>query len=182
MSRVGKSQIEIPSGVTITKSEGSVIVKGPKGESSVVLDRNLEVAETDNYIEIKRKNEDKYTKSIHGTTRALIANMVIGLTKGWDRQLEMIGTGYRAEVRGKDLVLNVGFSHPVTITPPEGVDFKVEKNLITVSGSSKEAVGQVAADIRKVRPPEPYKGKGIKYVDEMIRRKPGKAAKAAEGA
>lgn len=182
MSRVGKSEIEIKQGVTVTEADHVLTVKGPKGELSIPIDKNLEIEITDGKVLVKRKSEEKYAKSIHGTTRALISNMVTGLTEGWSKQLEMVGTGYRAEVKGKDLVMSIGFSHPVVITPPDGIEFKVEKSLITVSGSNKEVVGQVAANIRKVRPPEPYKGKGIKYIDEIIRRKPGKAAKASEGA
>lgn len=182
MSRVGKSQIEIKDGVTITQSHGVLTVNGSKGELTIPIDKNLEVQISDGVVVVKRKNEEKYAKSIHGTTRAIISNMITGVTDGWSKQLEMVGTGYRAEVRGKDLVMSIGFSHPVVVSPPDGIEFKVEKSLITISGTNKEVVGQVAANVRKVRPPEPYKGKGIKYVDEIIRRKPGKAAKASEGA
>ncbi len=181
MSRVGKSVIEIKQGVVVTQIGEILTVKGPKGELSIPIDKNLVVEIGSSEVQIKRKSEGKYAKSIHGTTRALISNMILGLTDGWSKQLEMVGTGYRAEVKGKDLVMSIGFSHPVVVTPPEGIEFKVEKSLITISGSNKEVVGQVAANIRKVRPPEPYKGKGIKYIDEIVRRKPGKAAKASEG-
>lgn len=182
MSRIGNAPVDLKDGVSATSADGVLKIKGPKGELSLDLDKNLGIDIKDGSIVVIRKSEDKYVKSIHGTTRAIVSNMVIGVTEGWSKQLEMVGTGYRAEVNGKDLVMSIGFSHPVTITPPEGIDFKVEKNLITVSGPDKEVVGQVSANVRKVRPPEPYKGKGIKYIDEFVRRKPGKAAKASESA
>jgi large subunit ribosomal protein L6 len=146
------------------------------------LPRGIEVSVTENVINVTTKGKSKSDTSNHGTIRALINNDVKGVTVGWSRQLELVGTGFRAEVQGKTLVLTVGFSHTVKIEAPEGVTFKVEKLLITVEGYDREVVGQVAANIRGVRPPEPYKGKGIKYTDEVIRRKAGKAAAKTTGA
>lgn len=172
--------IELPEGVSVLVQKDFLVAKGAKGELTVKIDKSLNIDISDNLLAISRKNDQKFSKSIHGTTRALVANAVTGVSRGWDRKLEMVGTGYRAEVKGNDLVMSIGFSHPVEIKAPEGINFLVEKNVITVSGIDKELVGQVAANIRKVRPPEPYKGKGIRYIDEYVRRKPGKAAKSAE--
>ena len=177
MSRVGKKPIEIPQGVNLEVSEKKVVVKGPKGELSLNLKPGVVVEVEDNLIKVKIKNPKN--KAMHGTTRAILANMVKGVLEGWEKELEVVGTGYRCEARDNALILTVGFSHPVEIKAPENNEFKTEKNKITVSGIDKEEVGKIADIIRKVRPPEPYKGKGIRYKDEEVRRKPGKAAKAA---
>jgi large subunit ribosomal protein L6 len=178
MSRIGNTPIELPEGVTINISGNTVEVKGTKSTLSLDVPRALTVKETDGLIVLERKNDTKTTKSLHGTNRALIASMIHGVSEGWEKKLEIVGAGYKTQLEGKDLVLVVGYSHPVKIEAPEGITFKVEKNLITVEGIDKQLVGQTAAKIRDVRPPEPYKGKGIMYVGEEIRRKAGKAAKA----
>lgn len=176
MSRIGKMKIKLPEGVKLNVSEREVIVSGPKGTLSRILPKevDVEVKDSEAIVAIKKKG----SSALHGTYRALIANMVEGVTKGWNKTLELVGSGYRAEVAGNTLTLTVGFSHPVKIEAPEGVLIKVDKNLIVLEGIDKELVGQIAAKIRAVRPPEPYKGKGIKYKEEFIRRKPGKAARA----
>lgn len=158
-----------------------VKVSGPKGTLEEKLPRGVEVEVKDGVMNVTVKGKSKIDSSNHGTVRALLNNDVIGVSKGWSRQLELVGTGFRAEVRGKLLVLTVGYSHTVDLEAPEGISFKVEKTIITVEGIDKELVGQTAANIRSVRPPEPYKGKGIKYVDEVIRRKAGKAAAKTAG-
>lgn len=183
MSKIGKQPILIPEGVTVEVNAKKVSVKGPKGELARSLPRKIEAKISDGSVIVTRKDDTKASMSLHGTYRSLISNMVKGVFGGYSRQLELVGTGFRAEASGKTLSLTVGFSHPVKIEAPEGITFKVEKSIITVEGIDKEAVGQVAASIRSVRPPEPYKGKGIKYIDEVVRRKPGKAAaKAATAA
>ncbi|PIS05417.1 MAG: 50S ribosomal protein L6 [Candidatus Buchananbacteria bacterium CG10_big_fil_rev_8_21_14_0_10_42_9] len=177
MSRVGKEPIVIPAGVTVTVSDKEVKVKGPKGELSERLPANITVAQADGALTVAIKNEgDKMQRSLWGTIRAILSNLITGVTEGFSKQLEFSGVGYKAQVNGSTLVLNVGFSHPVEYQLADGVTATVEKNLITISGIDKQLVGQVAAEIRKIRKPEPYKGKGIKYVDETIRRKAGKAA------
>ncbi len=178
MSKIGKAPVKIPQGVTVEISEGEVRVTGPKGALVRRIHPTTDVKVENGQIIVTSTAKDKIGHSIYGTTRALIANMVNGVSVGWTKELELVGTGFKAEVVGRDLVLTVGYSHPVKIEAPELVSFKVEKTIISVSGPDREVVGQIAADIRKVRPPEPYKGKGIKYRDEVIRRKPGKAAKA----
>lgn len=177
MSKIGKLAIKIPEGVAVDISESKISVTGPKGSLSRQLPKSTQVAVKEGMIVVSSNRKDKISESIYGTTRALIANMVKGVTESWTKELELVGTGYRAEVAGNDLVLTVGYSHPVKISAPESVKFEVEKTIIRVIGIDKEIVGQIAANIRKVRPPEPYKGKGIKYRDEVIRRKAGKAAK-----
>lgn len=179
MSKVGKLPVELPEGVTVTVDSGDFIVKGPKGELKRTLPRTIEIEVKDNEAVVKPKNNTKETRALFGTTRAHLANMVTGVTEGWSKKLELVGTGYRAELRGNTLVLNVGFSHPIEFEAPEGISFKVEKSIVTIDGIDKEAVGLISANIRKVRPPEPYKGKGIRYEGEYVRRKAGKAAKAA---
>lgn len=179
MSRVGNLPIKIPQGVSVDKVGSNIVVKGTMGELSINIPEDIEVDLKNEEIVVSRKNELKQTKALHGTTRAHISNMVIGVSKGWSKTLELVGTGYRAEVSGDKLKLSVGYSHPIEISAPEGISFKVEKSDITVSGCDKNLVGQVAATIRSKRKPEPYKGKGIKYKGEVIRRKAGKAAKAA---
>lgn len=178
MSKIGKLPIKLPTGVTVEISGRSVAVNGPKGKLSVTLPEMLDVKLEDDTLIVTRKAEDDKALAMHGTYRAILANNVIGVVEGWSKVLEMVGTGYRAEVQSGDLVLNVGYSHPVKIKAPDGIDFKVEKMDITVSGYDKELVGLICARIRAARPPEPYKGKGIKYKGEVIRRKAGKAAKA----
>lgn len=177
MSKVGKLPVELPSGVTVEINGSEVVVKGPKGTLTKTFPTSLEVKLDDKSVRVLAKKQNKMTRALHGTYRALLANMVKGVNDGWEKVLEIVGTGYRAEVQGKKLVLTVGYSHPVEFEAPEGIEFKVEKLLITISGCDKELVGQMAALVRKARPPEPYKGKGIKYQDEYVRRKAGKAAK-----
>jgi large subunit ribosomal protein L6 len=180
MSRIGRLPIEIPAGVNVTLEDGACKVVGPKGELTYKFNKNISVEMAENKINISIKKETKKTAGLYGLTRTLISNMIKGVSEGFDKQLEFNGVGYRANVEGRDLVMHLGYSHPIRYTPREGVDIKVEKNLITVSGISKQLVGQTAAEIREFRKPEPYKGKGIKYITERIRRKAGKAA--AKGA
>ncbi len=179
MSRIGSLPIEIKSGITIGVDGRKVSVKGPNGEIVINLPVSVEARVEGNTIVVDKKGNSKLANALHGTYRAHLANAVLGVSDGHKRELEIIGTGYKAETTGKKLTLTVGFSHPVVIDAPEGVTFRVEKTLITVEGVDKTVVGQVAANIRKVRPPEPYKGKGIRYQDEVVRRKAGKAAKTA---
>ena len=178
MSRIGKTPIELPDDVSINISGNTIEAKGTKGTQTLDVHRALTVEEVNGMVVLDRKGDTKMAKSLHGTYRALIASMIHGVDKGWEKKLEIVGAGYKAQLEGKDLVLVVGYSHPVKIEAPEGITFKVEKNIITVEGIDKQLVGQTAAKTRDVRPPEPYKGKGIMYVDEEIRRKAGKAAKA----
>jgi len=181
MSKIGNKKIIIPAETTLEFKDGTITVRGPKGELSLKISGNIEVIKDANIIQVSRKKEDKHTKSLHGLTRKLIFNMIEGTSKGFEKKLDFKGVGFKAEVISNKLVLNVGFSHPVELIAPEGIEIKVEKNIITVSGIDKQKVGQVAANIRAVKPVEPYKGKGIKYIDEIPRRKPGKAAKAIVG-
>lgn len=182
MSKIGKAPVIIPEGVTVTIEGQTVSVSGPKGTLSRKFPREVSFEIKDGQVLVSCKKETKTAKSIFGTTRALINNMVLGVSKGWVKELELVGTGYRAETKDKNLILTVGFSHPVEITAPEGISFKVEKTIITVDGPDREIVGQIAANIRGVKPPEPYQGKGIKYRDEIVRRKAGKAAKTVGAA
>jgi large subunit ribosomal protein L6 len=179
MSRIGKLPVVLPETVEISVSDGTVCVKGSKGELERKLPREIIIEVEDKKVLVKRKGDNKTARALHGTWRALIANMVKGVSEGWSKQLELVGTGYRAEGSEHELTLAIGYSHPVEMKAPKGISFTVQKTLITVEGIDKELVGQVAAKIRDIRPPEPYKGKGIKYIDEVVRRKPGKAAKAA---
>lgn len=181
MSRIGKKHITIPDGVTIEINGQEIKAKGLKGELQLTAHYKIVVKKEDNIIRVTRKGDDKLARSLHGLTRKLIDNMAIGVSKGFERKLEIKGVGYKAVVNGDKLVLNVGYSHPVEIIAPKGVTFQVQKNIITASGIDKQAVGQIAAEIRAVRKPEPYKGKGIKYIEEIIRRKAGKAVKATAG-
>ena len=179
MSRVGRLPIEVPAGVDI-KIDGSYVkVKGPKGELEWTFSPDMTIKQDGSTIVIERPTDQPMHRALHGTTRALINNMVVGVSKGFERILEIEGVGYRAELDGKNLIVNVGFSHPVIVEPPEGISFDVDMKVrqIKVSGFDKQSVGQVAANIRKLRPPEPYKGKGIRYQGEYVRRKPGKAGK-----
>ena len=178
MSRIGRMPIAIPAGVTVTMAENNhVTVKGPKGTLERTLPIEMEVKVEGAEVTVSRPNDLKKMKSLHGLTRTLINNMVIGVTEGYEKTLEVNGVGYRAQKSGKKLTLNLGFSHPVEMTDPEGIESKVDGNKIIISGIDKEKVGQHAAEIRDKRRPEPYKGKGIKYADEVIRRKVGKTGK-----
>ena len=179
MSRVGKKLIEVPAGVTVTVAEdNTVTVKGPKGELTRQFHQDMKIELEGNILTVVRPSDSKEHRTNHGTTRALLANMVTGVSEGFSRALELIGVGYRAQLQGKKLVLNVGFSHPVEFTPEEGLEVEVPSNTkIIVKGISKERVGALASNIRDVRPPEPYKGKGIRYEGEFVRRKEGKTGK-----
>jgi large subunit ribosomal protein L6 len=179
MSRVGKLPIDLPKDVRVEISASDVKVVGPRGEMSLDIPNVLNVDVKDSQIVVSTKKSTKRSKSLHGTYRSLLSNMILGVRGGWTKTLELVGTGYRAKLEGDTLIITVGFSHPVEFKAPKGISFKVEKSLITVEGINKELVGQTAAMIRAIRPPEPYKGKGIRYQDEVVRRKPGKAAKAA---
>lgn len=181
MSKIGKQPVPVL-GSTVEVSGREVKVSGPKGNLALHLPRGIEVEVKDGMVNVTRKSNAKSDMANHGTIRALINNNIKGVTTGWSKQLELVGTGFRAEVAGKTLSLTVGYNHPVKIEAPEGITFKVEKAIITVEGANREVVGQVSAVIRAVRPPEPYKGKGIKYTDEVIRRKAGKAAAKTAGA
>ena len=179
MSRVGKKLIEVPASVTVTVAEdNTVTVKGPKGELTRQFNKDMKIEQEGNIITVVRPSDSKEHRTIHGTTRALLANMVTGVSEGFSRSLELIGVGYRAQMQGNKLVLNVGFSHPVEFTPEAGLEVEVPSNTkIIVKGISKERVGALASNIRDVRPPEPYKGKGIRYEGEFVRRKEGKTGK-----
>ena len=181
MSRIGKKPIAIPAGVDV-KLDGTVItVKGAKGTLTRNLHPNMNVEIDGAVINVSRPNDEKLNRSLHGMSRTLIANMIVGVTEGYVKELEVNGVGYRAEVKGKDLVLKIGYSHDVIMTAPEGITVETPNpNKVVVSGPDKQVVGQFAANIREKRPPEPYKGKGIKYVDEYIRRKEGKAGKGGK--
>lgn len=182
MSRIGKQTITIPTGVTITQgADGAIVVKGTKGELSYIPTEFVKVEIKENELSVTRIDDSKKARSFHGLTRTLIQNMVTGVTKGFEKRLEINGVGYRAQVQGNKLVLQLGYSHPIEHLIPEGITVKMgedKKNIIIVSGIDKQKVGQVAAEIRSYRKPEPYKGKGIKYEDEYIRRKAGKTAAA----
>jgi large subunit ribosomal protein L6 len=179
MSRVGSTPITVPSGVEVTVTDGVVEVNGPKGDLSQTIDPRITISVDDGVVTLTRSDEERQSRALHGLSRALINNMVIGVTEGYAKELQAVGVGYRAVLRGSTLELQVGFSHPVTIEAPDGIEFEVpEPTRIFVRGIDKQLVGQVAADIRAVRPPEPYKGKGIRYVDEYVRRKAGKAGVA----
>ncbi len=181
MSRIGKMPIDIPAGVDVTIDGSTVTVKGPKGELTRTVHKNITVEKDGAVITVTRPNDENLNKSLHGLTRTLIANMVEGVSKGYSKELEVNGVGYRAAKNGNELVLTVGFSHPVTFKETDDIKIEVPgPNKIIISGSDKQKVGQFAAEVREVRPPEPYKGKGIKYVDEYIRRKEGKAAKGGK--
>ena len=180
MSRIGRMPITVPSGVAVKVADGGVQVKGPKGELGFVVARPITVKIEGTTVTVERPDDEKRSRQLHGLTRTLIANMVDGVTKGFSRNLEIVGVGYRAQMQGKKLALQLGFSHPVVIDPPAGITIAVEgTNKIAVSGADKQQVGQTAAQIRDIRPPEPYKGKGIRYEGERVRRKLGKAGKTA---
>ncbi|GGK21201.1 50S ribosomal protein L6 [Caldalkalibacillus thermarum] len=178
MSRIGIKPVQIPDGVEVKVNGNEVTVKGPKGELSRQFHPDMQISVEDNQVVVERPSDDKLHKSLHGTTRSLIANMVEGVTKGYEKSLELVGVGYRAQKSGNKLVLNVGYSHPVEIVPEKGIEIEVpSQTKITVKGIDKERVGAVAAKIRAVREPEPYKGKGIRYEGEHVRRKEGKTGK-----
>jgi large subunit ribosomal protein L6 len=179
MSRVGKKPIEVPAGVTVTVGENNVVtVTGPKGELSRTFNKDIAIAQEDNIITLTRPSDSKEHRTNHGTTRALLANMITGVSAGFERALELVGVGYRAQLQGTKLVLNVGYSHPVEFTPEEGLSVEVPANTrVVIKGIDKERVGALASNIRQVRPPEPYKGKGIRYEGEAVRRKEGKTGK-----
>ncbi|MBF1120176.1 MAG: 50S ribosomal protein L6 [Streptococcus sp.] len=178
MSRIGNKPVVIPAGVTIDLKDNTVTVKGPKGELSYTFNQNITLVQNEGEVVFTRPDDTKENKTIHGTTRAVFNNMVVGVTEGFQKELELIGVGYRAQLQGKKLVLNVGYSHPVEFTPEEGIEIEVPSNTkVIVKGYDKQKVGELAANIRGVRPPEPYKGKGIRYVDEFVRRKEGKTGK-----
>lgn len=186
MSRIGKQPVPIPSGVTVDIKDGSVNVKGPKGTLSFSPHTRIDIKADGGNVLVSRKSDEMLDRSLHGLTRTLVANMIQGVTKGFSKQLEIQGVGYRVQLQGKNLQLALGFSHPVEFPAPAGINFEIDKekkNIIIVSGIDKILVGQVAAEIRGLRPPEPYKGKGIRYVGEAVKRKAGKAATtAAKGA
>ncbi|MDX2239473.1 MAG: 50S ribosomal protein L6 [Leptolyngbyaceae cyanobacterium bins.302] len=178
MSRIGKRPISIPSKVSVAINGQSVTVKGPKGELSRVLPSEVEVTQEGETVLVNRRDDSRVARQRHGLSRTLVANMVEGVSQGFQRRLEITGVGYRAQVQGKSLTLNMGYSHPVQIEPPDGIQFAVENNTnVIVTGIDKEIVGNTAARIRAVRAPEPYKGKGIRYAGEVIKRKAGKSGK-----
>lgn len=181
MSRIGRLPVKIPAGVQIQIEGTTVKVKGPKGEMVRTFPAFLSFSKEADAVHVKRSADDRPQRASHGMARALIQNMVTGVSQGFQKELQVEGVGYRAEVKGADLVLNLGFSHPVTIKPPAGISFGVDEKMrvIQIRGYDRELVGQMAADLHKIRPPEPYKGKGLRYVGEHVRRKAGKAGKAA---
>jgi large subunit ribosomal protein L6 len=177
MSRIGKKPISVPEGVTVDVGSGVVSVKGPKGELSQTVDRDMTIALDDGTLSVERPTDRGPHRALHGLTRSLLANMVEGVTDGYEKRLEIQGVGYRARLQGKALELSVGFSHPVSVQAPEGIEFEVpQQTEVIVRGIDKQLVGETAARIRRVRPPEPYKGKGIRYAGEHVRRKVGKRA------
>ncbi|HHZ06585.1 MAG TPA: 50S ribosomal protein L6 [Clostridiales bacterium] len=181
MSRIGRKPINIPAGVDVSVDNSVVTVKGPKGTLTQKIHHNMIVEINDGIIEVKRPNDEKENKSLHGLTRTLIANMVEGVTEGFKKELDVNGVGYRVQKTGKDLVMNLGFSHQVIMSDNDDITIEVPNpNKIIIVGADKQKVGQFAAEVREKRPPEPYKGKGIKYVDEVVRRKEGKAGKGGK--
>lgn len=179
MSKIGRLPLSLPQGITLSQEGAKVTVKGPKGELSYVIPTHITLkAEGDTFL-VTRDSDAKDTRALHGLVRALIANMITGVTTGFTKTLELQGTGYRARSNGNNIVLSLGFSHEIDFIAPPGITLKVENNLIIISGIDRQAVGATAAKIRSYKPPEPYKGKGIRYVGEVVRRKAGKAAKAA---
>ncbi len=178
MSRIGKKPVQIPAGVEVTVKDNNVAVKGSKGQLDFTFADVLSVSVEENEIIVSRANEERESRALHGLTRALIHNMVVGVSEGFTKTLELVGVGYRAQLKGDELNLSLGFSHPVVYKAPAGITFECpDQTHIKVTGIDKQQVGQVAAEIRGIRPPEPYKGKGVRYQDEHIRRKLGKAAK-----
>ncbi len=182
MSRIGNAIITIPKEATVTISDGRVLVKGPKGELSLTMPSDVMLAIESDVITVTRGSDSKRNRALHGFVRAEVANMITGVTAGWTKTLELSGVGYRAAMTGNTVTLNLGFSHPVVVTPPPGVTFSIVDGKVLVSGTDKQVVGETAAKIRALKKPEPYKGKGIKYQGERIRKKAGKTAKAVGGA
>lgn len=182
MSRIGNQSIDIPSEVTVATDGQKILVHGPKGEHGVIIPSGISTKVEGNIVTVLRKGDNPRMRALHGLVRAEIQNAITGVTKQWTKSLELSGVGYRAALDGSTLVLTIGFSHPVKIAPPEGVTFAINEGKIVITGNDKQSVGQVAASVRAVKKPEPYKGKGIKYVGEKIRKKAGKAAKAIGGA
>jgi len=181
MSRIGRQPVTVPTNVTITvNDENFVVVKGPKGELSRQFPKTITLDRDDGVINVSRPNDEGSQRALHGLSRSLLFNMVTGVTTGYVKTLEVQGVGYLAQLQGSSLQLALGFSHPVVVAPPEGISFTVEGPRVNIEGIDKERVGQVAANIRKLRPPEPYKGKGIRYSGERVRRKPGKAGKVGK--
>ena len=178
MSKIGKQPVSIPQGVTVKVENSTVNVSGPKGSISFKIRPEINVVVDEKKVKVNRKSENKFAKSLHGLTRSVISNMVTGVTDGHQKILELVGVGYKAVKQGPGLVLNVGYSHPIMISPTNGIELDITDNKIIVSGIDKIAVGEMAAKIRRVRPPEPYKGKGIRYSGEIVRKKAGKAVKA----
>jgi len=178
MSRIGRLPIDVPAGVTVSIDGQAVAVKGPKGELGLTVAQPIAVELKEGQVLVTRPDDERASRSLHGLTRTLIANDIIGVTQGYSKGLEVVGTGYRVLAKGSDIEFALGFSHPVVVTPPAGISFTVEgNNKLTVHGISKQAVGEVAANIRKIRKPEPYKGKGVRYAGEVVRRKAGKSGK-----
>jgi large subunit ribosomal protein L6 len=178
MSRIGRLPIDLPSGVDVKIDGSSVSVKGPKGELSLVVASPIQVAIEDGQLLVTRPDDERASRSLHGLTRTLLANQIIGVTEGYKKGLEVVGTGYRVAAKGESLEFALGYSHSITVDPPAGISFTVEgNNKVTVNGIDKQAVGEVAANIRKLRKPEPYKGKGVRYAGEVVRRKAGKSGK-----
>ncbi|WP_396657393.1 50S ribosomal protein L6 [Microbacterium sp.] len=178
MSRIGRLPIDIPAGVTVSVDGRQVAVKGPKGELTLAVAAPIEVSVDDGQVVVTRPDDERESRSLHGLTRTLINNNIIGVTQGYSKGLEVVGTGYRVQQKGGSVEFALGFSHPVLVDPPAGITFTVEgNNKLTVSGIDKQAVGEAAANLRKIRKPEPYKGKGIRYAGEVVRRKAGKAGK-----
>ncbi len=179
MSRIGKQPIEIPGDVDIDVADGNVVtVKGPRGSLTSTMHADMRIVTDDGVLRVERPDDEGFHRGLHGLTRSLLANMVDGVTKGFEKRLAIVGVGYRAALKGKDLEIQAGYSHPVVVPQPEGIEFEVPTpTSIVVRGNNKQQVGEVAANIRKVRKPEPYKGKGIRYEDEHVRKKAGKAAK-----
>jgi large subunit ribosomal protein L6 len=178
MSRIGRLPIDIPAGVEVTVDGASVTVKGPKGELSLEVAKPIQVEVVDGQVQVTRPDDERESRSLHGLTRTLIANDIVGVTDGYSKGLEVVGTGYRVASKGAGIEFALGYSHPIAVEPPAGITFTVEgNNKVTVTGISKQAVGEVAANLRKLRKPEPYKGKGVRYAGEQIRRKAGKSGK-----
>jgi large subunit ribosomal protein L6 len=178
MSRIGRLPIPVPSGVDVDIEGRAVTVKGPKGSLAHTVAEPIAIAREDSSLLVTRPNDERLNRALHGLTRTLVANMITGVTQGYIKTLEIVGTGYRVTAKGADLEFALGFSHPVVVRPPDGITFKVERpTLFSVEGIDKQKVGEVAANIRKIRPPEPYKGKGVRYQGEVVRRKAGKAGK-----
>jgi len=178
MSRIGRMPIDIPSGVTVTIDGQHVAVKGPKGELALTVKEPIEATMVDNQVIVTRPDDERASRSLHGLTRTLINNQILGVTEGFQKSLEFVGTGYRLASKGQGVELSLGYSHSITVEPPSGITLTVEGNdKLTVSGIDKQAVGEVAANIRKLRKPEPYKGKGVRYAGEQVRRKAGKSGK-----